>query len=88
MVDFKKDTWLYALIAFIILVVAIFTPWGSIDQNLGLGTGTFYSWFSSVIYAGDPYDMWIGAGVTTWCLGISAFCAALFLFYGLIYFPY
>jgi hypothetical protein len=80
MVDFKKDTWLYALIAFILLVISMFTPWGSLD----VGPYVVQSWMGGVVqYAGDPADVWFGNGATLWTLGITAFCAGLFLFYGL-----
>ena len=35
MVDFKKDSWLYALIAAILALIAIFTPWGTVDTGFG-----------------------------------------------------
>ena len=37
MVDFKEDTWLYALIAAILAIIAIFTPWYSYE-SMGVTT--------------------------------------------------
>ncbi len=46
MVDFKKDAWLYALIAAVLGIIAVLTPWGSLKS----GTTTIYSWIGGVIW--------------------------------------
>jgi len=79
MVDFKKDTWLYALIAAILAIIAIFTPWGSVEVM----TVTIQSWMGGgVQYWGSPADSWVGSGLSLWTFGLTVFSIALLLFYG------
>ena len=68
MVDFKKDSWFYALIAAILALIAIFTPWGTIDF-MGMDVSVWLT--GSVMYYGDPMDAWVGLGLQTWTLGIT-----------------
>jgi len=77
LVDFKKDTWIYILIAAVLAIISLFTPIISSD-------GDAYMWWSGAItYYVDP-DLWIGLGTATiWTLGMTAFGAALLLWYGI-----
>lgn len=83
MVDFKKDTWIYILIAAIIVIIALFTPVAS-DETAGI---SFQYWWSGIItyVDGGPYDaVWMGGNTATlWTMGVAAFGAAILLFYGL-----
>ena len=83
MVDFKKDTWMYILIAAVLVIISLFTPIAS-DTAGGI---TFQYWWTGAIafVDGGGYDaVWMGFNnATLWTMGISAFCAALLLFYGL-----
>ena len=80
MVNFKEDSWLYALIAAILALISILTPWGSIDVA---GTDV-YSWLGgTVAYWGDPADAWSGTGLKLWTLGIIVFDIAFLLFYSI-----
>jgi hypothetical protein len=82
MVDFKKDSWLYAIIAGALAIISIFTP-----SNGTAGMGTIaYQWFGEVIafiegewYVGSSYGN--GAGLFT--LGIASFCGGVLLVYGI-----
>ena len=81
MVDFKKDTWLYALIAAILAIIAIFTPWGSTKA----GGITQQAWMGGIVsyLSGSGFDDWIGLnGLGLWTLGLTVFSIALLLFYG------
>ena len=74
MVDFKKDTWIYALIAAILALISIFTPVASVD-----GQQIF---FSGLLTYDDPD--WLGFGAATiWTLALTSMCIALLLFYGI-----
>ncbi len=77
MVDFKKDTWIYILIAAVLAIISLFTPIISSDSDA-------YMWWSGAItYYVDP-DIWYGFGTATiWTLGMTAFGAALLLWYGI-----
>lgn len=85
MVDFKKDTWLYALIAAILAIIGVLVPWGSLES----GGITAYTWLGGVItnVDGDWFDAsFVGinaAGLSVWTLGITMFSIALLLFYGI-----
>ena len=79
MVDFKKDTWLYALIAAILALIGILVPWGSIDLGAGI---TQYGWLGGVIANMD--GDWGGInGLNLWTLGLTAFSIAILLFYSI-----
>ena len=69
MVDLKNDSWLYALIAAVLALIAILTPWGTIASGMGYDISVWLT--GSVMYAGDPVDMWAGLGLQTWTLGIT-----------------
>ncbi|MCK4780142.1 MAG: hypothetical protein KAT57_08140 [Candidatus Lokiarchaeota archaeon] len=77
MVDFKKDSWFYALIAAILALIAILTPWGVADSGMGFDvTG----WLTGMVtYYGDPVDMWIGAGLQAWTFGLTMMSIAALL---------
>ena len=90
MVDFKKDTWLYALIAAILAIIALFTPWGTLEIDLtllGFDTYTASSWLGGAVQniPGLPAVMgpeWQGNGLGLWTFGLTVFSIALLLFYG------
>ena len=80
MVDFKKDTWLYAVLAAGVALIAILTPWGSVDA----GAYDVYGWLTgSVSYATSPIDAWGGAGVQAWTLGLTCMSIAVLLMIGI-----
>ncbi|MFX0082146.1 MAG: hypothetical protein ACFE94_10380 [Candidatus Hodarchaeota archaeon] len=82
MVDFKKDTWIYILIAAILAIIALFTPVSS-DEVAGITTQNWWSGIISYV-SGGGFDDWMGGGTATlWTFGITAFSTALLLFYGL-----
>ena len=93
MVDFKKDVWLYALIAFILLIIAVLTPWGSLEMTdpITLEKATIYSWMGGAVQYADgdlpSYFIesgdWMGEGAKLWTFFFVAFSAALLLFYAL-----
>jgi len=75
--DFKKDTWLYALIAAILALISIFTPVAS-DGD----TQIFFSGF--LTYNADLDPSWIGFGAATiWTLALTSMAIALLFFYGI-----
>ena len=77
MVDFKKDSWFYALIAAILALIAILTPWGTAESGFGFDiTG----WLTGAVqYWGDPADMWVGAGLQAWTFGLTMMSIAALL---------
>ncbi len=77
MVDFKKDAWLYALIAAILALIGILVPWGYVE-SFGIDV---YGWLNGYVqYAGDPVDAWAGDGLKLWTFGLTCMSiAALFL---------
>ncbi|HEC40727.1 hypothetical protein LCGC14_0653130 [marine sediment metagenome] len=81
MVDFKKDAWLYALIAAILGIISLMTPWGSAEA-FGV---TISQWLGgAVTYWGAPVDGWGGAGgLSLWTLGLSVASIAALLIYGI-----
>ena len=81
MVDFKKDTWIYILIAAILALISIFTPVASTDA-LGGTTQIFFG--GNNYYNADFDPEWFGvATATVWTLAITSMCIALLLFYGI-----
>ncbi|MFX1363783.1 MAG: hypothetical protein ACFFCE_19190 [Promethearchaeota archaeon] len=79
-IDFKTDTWLYAIIALILLIISIFTPWATTDMA-GVDV---YTWMGGAVqYAGDPADMWLGAGVTLWTFGLTMLSIGMLLVLGI-----
>lgn len=78
MVNFKKDAWLYALIAAILAIVGILVPWGSLDT----GPSVVYSWLGGAIANID--GDWIGInGLSLWTLGLTMFSIAILLVYSI-----
>ena len=80
MVDFKKDTWLYAILAAIFAIIGVLVPWGYNDPT--------YTWLGGNIinFDGDWVDLSPlvnAAGLTVWTLGLTTLCLGLLLFYGL-----
>jgi hypothetical protein len=74
MVDFKRDTWLYGLLAGILGLVSIIVPWGSIEL---FGT-TVYSWLGGLIQYADG-DFAGGQGLQIWTLALVSMTVAAFL---------
>ncbi|MFW9942602.1 MAG: hypothetical protein ACFFFT_16300 [Candidatus Thorarchaeota archaeon] len=74
MVDFKKDTWIYVIIAAILALISLFTPVAS--------DGDTQYFFSGFLTYNDPD--WFGFGAATiWTLAITSMSIALLLFYGI-----
>ncbi len=87
MVDWKKDTWMYVLIAAILALISIFTPVASTDDALIWWTGQISQFTKDIMYG--PYTIfesgeWFGFNTATiWTLGITCMSIAILLFYGL-----
>ncbi|MFX1311176.1 MAG: hypothetical protein ACFFHD_01005 [Promethearchaeota archaeon] len=78
MVDFKKDTWIYILIAAILALISIFTPIASYE------TDTQYFFGGVLAYNADADPSWMGYGAATiWTLALTSMSIALLLFYGI-----
>ena len=58
MVDFKKDSWFYALIAAIIGIIAIFLPMGI--QGIPMG-GQEFGWLGGYVSYRTDLDIWSGS---------------------------
>ena len=83
MVDFKKDTWFYALIAAFMAIIGILIPWNFYDAGGGL---TVYTWLGGLIQygSGGGYNEWMGLlGLGIWTLGLSIFSIAILLVYSI-----
>ncbi|KKL12100.1 hypothetical protein LCGC14_2539160 [marine sediment metagenome] len=85
MVDFKKDAWLYALIAAVLAIISILTPWGTLE----MAGETLTSWMGGTVMSstGDiPLagisEGWNGAGLSLWTLGLVVASIAALLIYG------
>ena len=69
-----------ALVAGILALISILTPWGSLD----VGPYIVYSWLGGgVAYAGDPVDEWmyaVGSGASLWTFAIVMITTTLLLF--------
>lgn len=75
MVDFKRDTWLYALIAGILGLVALLIPWASLDLGGGI---TQYIWLGGLVSNID--GDWVGVnGLSLWTLALVSMAVAAFL---------
>ena len=75
MVDFKRDTWIYALLAAVIALIALLTPWASgIDSGMGFDITVWST--GAVQYWGSPADIWAGQGLITWTFGLTAMSIA------------
>ncbi|MFX1575079.1 MAG: hypothetical protein ACFFB0_20265 [Promethearchaeota archaeon] len=87
MVDFKKDIWLYVLIAAVLAIISIFTPVGTIEGGSfqGQDLPDFTLWWTTVIfYSKDLDPNWLGYGAASlWTLGITCMSIAGLLFYGI-----
>jgi len=90
LVDWKKDTWMYMLIAAILALISIFTPVASTDDFMGFGLDGLYWWSGAITQLsedmgpyGDAGD-WFGSNnATIWTLGITCMSIVALLFYGL-----
>ncbi|MFW9877947.1 MAG: hypothetical protein ACFFG0_33105 [Candidatus Thorarchaeota archaeon] len=83
MVNFKKDAWLYALIAAFIAIIGILIPWSVFVSG---GGTTVYSWLGGIIRygVGGGYNDWVGTtGLSLWTLGLSIFSTAILLVYSI-----
>ena len=80
MVDFKKDTWIYALIAGILALIGILVPWASLES----GGVTMYSWGAWFAVVDDTWGSLLTvAGATLWTFGLTAISAPTLLFHGI-----
>ena len=86
-IDFKKDTWLYVLIAAVLALISIFTPLGTVEGGtiLGQDLPDFTIWWTSVITYSEDLDpnWWGGGAASLWTLGITCMSIAILLFYGI-----
>ena len=79
MVDFKKDTWIYVLIAAILALISIFTPMGT----LKVGDSSVW-WWIAITYNADLDPEWNGFGAASlWTLVLTSMAIALLLWYGI-----
>jgi hypothetical protein len=82
MVDFRKDAWIYGLLAAILAIIAIFTPMGSEDFG---GGNIQYGWLGGYITYTSGADVW--AGLLTpglYLFGVTVASATLLLMYSLL----
>ncbi|MFX1344489.1 MAG: hypothetical protein ACFFBC_06385 [Promethearchaeota archaeon] len=79
MVDFKKDTWIYVLIAAILALISIFTPSGTAPGDISI-------WWSAMIgYNADLDPSWVGDGAATiWTLSFTSMAIATLLIFGIL----
>ncbi|MFX0002833.1 MAG: hypothetical protein ACFFAA_00980 [Promethearchaeota archaeon] len=84
-IDFKKDTWIYILIAAVLALISIFTPLGTFDTYFGSPVPDKIFWWTSLImYNAGQDPSWFGQGVATvWTLGITCMSFAILLVYGI-----
>jgi len=79
LVDFKKDTWIYVLIAAILALISIFTPMGT----LKVGDSSVW-WWIAITYNADLDPEWNGFGAASlWTLVLTSMAIALLLWYGI-----
>jgi hypothetical protein len=79
LVDFKKDTWIYVLIAAILALISIFTPMGTLKT----GDSSVW-WWIAITYNADLDPEWNGYGAATlWTLVLTSMAIALLLWYGI-----
>ena len=83
LVNFKEDSWLYALISAILGVISIFTPAFNTEAAMG---GTTNYWLGGLIgyMTGGDTDEWGGyVGGNLWYLGITLISITLLLVYAI-----
>ncbi|MHA2266499.1 MAG: hypothetical protein ACXAB8_01740 [Promethearchaeota archaeon] len=78
-IDFKKDTWIYILIA------VVLAPLGTSDTYFGVSQPDYTIWWTSLImYNAGQDPSWSGDRLATvWTLGITCMSIAILLFYGI-----
>jgi len=79
MVDFKKDAWIYALIAAVLALIAILTPWATVDMA-GIDVSVWLT--GQVTFWADipsPFPEWQGAGLQAWTFGLTMMSIAALL---------
>jgi len=82
MVNFKEDSWLYALIAAILGAISIFTPSAS-QTTAGVTQQVWLGGFVSYL-SGGGFDDWFGTqGAQLWYLGVSLVCITLLMVYSI-----
>jgi len=78
LVDLKKDTWIYILIAAILALISLFTPLGTNAAD------SLIWWSGQITHNADLDPEWMGAGAATiWTLAITSMSIAALLFYGI-----
>jgi len=81
LVDFKKDTWIYVLIAAILALICLFVPIAS-DSFMGMDYSIW--WSGAIQYSADADPEWFGSGAATiWTLALTSMAIALLLWYGI-----
>ena len=82
MVDFKKDTWIYVLIAAILALICLFVPIAS-DSFMGMDYSIW--WSGAIQYSADADPEWFGSGAATiWTLGFTCMSIATLLIFGIL----
>ncbi|MFX1575080.1 MAG: hypothetical protein ACFFB0_20270 [Promethearchaeota archaeon] len=83
MVDFKKDTWLYALISGILGIISVFTP--AFSGATAMSDETVSYWLGGIVgYMSGEDGGWGGFyGGTLWYLGITLVSITLLLTYAI-----
>ncbi|MEE9376907.1 MAG: hypothetical protein V3V33_02605 [Candidatus Lokiarchaeia archaeon] len=85
MVDFKKDTWIYILIAAILIIISIFTPAVTYTLDYSAYAGPefdYVSWLSGSIMTVD--GDWFGNASPTYLFGVAMVAATLFLTFSIL----
>lgn len=90
MVDFKKDSWLYALIAAVLAVISIYTPWGSYEISVYGETVAIYTWlggfvgiFENDLTATGIEEGWFGSGLSLYTFAFVISSITLLLYFSL-----
>lgn len=90
MVDFKRDSWLYALIAAVLALISIFMPWGSYEISVSGETVVIYTWiggfvgiFDRDIPATSIEEGWFGSGLSLYTFAFVIASITLLLYFSL-----
>ena len=90
MVDFKKDCWLYALIAAVLALISIFFPWGSYEFSVYGETEVIYMWLGGFvgihgndIPAAGIEEGWFGSGLSLYTFAFIIASITLLLYFSL-----
>jgi len=89
-VDFKKDSWLYALMAAVLALISIFTPWGSYEFSILGETGVDYIWLGGFVGIHENElptagieEGWFGSGLSLYTFAFVIASITLLLCFSL-----